>query len=88
MKNIKEKINSIHNNYIINSNKHIWEGWTVQDFINELEDLVQIAVVGKGYFKTIQTKQQLKEFCMNNQPYYKRYIPEVVKYFANKYNIK
>ena len=22
---------------MINTNKHIWEGWTIQDFINELE---------------------------------------------------
>lgn len=69
-------------------NRHIWEGWTVQDFINELEDLVQIAVSGIGHFKTITTKQELKEFCMNNQPYYKKYIPEVVNYFTKKYNLK
>lgn len=69
-------------------NKHIWEGWLVKDFIDELEDLVQIAVSGKGHFKTIQTKQELKEFCKDNQPYYKKHIPEVVNYFAKKYNIK
>lgn len=68
-------------------NKHIWEGWIVQDFINELEDLVQMAVSGKSHFKTISTKQELKEFCMDNQPYYKKYIPEVVNYFSKKYNI-
>lgn len=71
----------------MNLNKHVWEGWTVQDFINELEDLVQIAISGQSYFKTITNKQELKEFCMNNQPYYKKYIPEVVNYFSKKYNI-
>jgi hypothetical protein len=25
---------------------------------------------------------------MDNQPYYKKYIPEVVNYFAKKYSIK
>jgi len=68
--------------------KHIWEGWTVQNFIDELDDLVSIAVSGQSHFKTITTKQQLKEFCMDNQPYYKKYIPEVVNHFANYYNIK
>lgn len=72
----------------INLNKHIWEGWTVQDFINELEDLVQIAISGQSHFKTITTKQELKEFCMDNQPYYKKHIPEVIEYFSNKYDIK
>ena len=72
----------------MNLEKHIWEGWTVQDFIDELDDLVSIAVSGQSYFKTITTKQQLKEFCMDNQPYYKKHIPEVVDYFANYYKIK
>lgn len=72
----------------MNLEKHIWEGWTIQNFINELEDLVQIAVSGESHFKTITTKQQLKEFCIDNQPYYKKYIPEVVNYFSKKYKIK
>lgn len=72
----------------INYNKHIWEGWLVQDFINELDELVTIALAGKSHFKTIQTKKDLKEFCMSNQPYYKKYIPEVVEHFAQKFNLK
>jgi hypothetical protein len=72
----------------IDYNKHIWEGWTVQNFIDELEQLVEIAVHGIGYFKTIENKEQLKEFCKDNQPYYKKHIPEVVNHFAQKYNIE
>ena len=68
--------------------KHIWEGWTVQDFIDELEQLVEMAVSGRGHFRTIENKEQLKEFCKDNQPYYKKHIPEVVNYFAQKYNLK
>jgi hypothetical protein len=71
----------------MNLEKHIWEGWLVKDFINELDDLVSIAVSGESHFKTIATKQQLKEFCMDNQPYYKKHIPEVVDYFAKQYQI-
>jgi hypothetical protein len=72
----------------IDYNKHIWEGWSIQSFIDELEDLVKIAVLGKSHFKTIQTKKELKEFCKDHQPYYKKHIPEVVNHFAQKYNIK
>lgn len=35
--------------------------------------------------KSIQTKKDLKEFCINNQPYYKKHIPEVYNYFKQKY---
>ena len=61
-------------------NKHIWEGWTVQNFIDSLE--VQIQYV------TVKDKKELKEWCKDNQPYYKKHIPEVVNYFSKKYNIK
>ena len=72
----------------INYNKHVWEGWLVKDFIKELESLVGLAITGASYFKTIQNKTELKKFCMDNQPYYKKHIPEVVNHFAQKYNIK
>ncbi len=72
----------------MDTSKHIWEGWTVQDFINELSDLIEIAVGGESYYKSITNKKELKEFCMDHQPYYKKHIPEVVNYFSNKYNIK
>tara|TARA_R110000868_G_scaffold379683_1_gene645594 strand:+ start:641 stop:835 length:195 start_codon:yes stop_codon:yes gene_type:complete len=64
----------------MNLDKHIWEGWTVQDFIDSLE--VQIQYV------TVKDKKELKEWCKDNQPYYKKHIPEVVNYFSKKYNIK
>ena len=71
----------------MNLKKHIWEGWTVQNFIAELEDLVEY-VVNKNHIKSITTKAALKDFCKENQPYYKKHIPEVVDYFAKKYNLK
>ena len=36
----------------------------------------------------IEKKAELKSWCIDNQPYYKKYIPEVVNYFIKKYNIK
>ena len=56
--------------------KHIWEGWTVQDFIDALEFPFS--------FKSFKTKQELKDWCKSEQPYYKKHIPEVYDYFLKK----
>jgi hypothetical protein len=58
-------------------NKHIWEGWRVIDFINELE-------LPYSYCKKFETRDDLKKWCMENQPYYKKYIKGVVDYFWSK----
>lgn len=72
---------------VINYNKHIWEGWTVRDFIDDLEWQVQMIMDSKSIQKKFETKPELKKWCMENQPYYKKYIPEVVEYFAKKHNL-
>ncbi len=72
----------------INFDKEIWEGWTVQDFINELEPQLDLIQSGRSFIKPIKTKAELKEWCKDNQPYYKKYVPDVINYFAQKYNIK
>lgn len=66
----------------INYNKHIWEGWTVQNFVDDLE------VVFNFFKNDLKSKEDVKKWCMENQPYYKKHIPEVVKHFCNKLNIK
>lgn len=72
----------------IDFNKEIWEGWTVQDFIEELEEEIDTFVSNSREFHTNITRNDIKKFCMDNQPYYKKYIPDVVNYFCNRYNIK
>lgn len=72
----------------IDLNKEIWEGWTVQDFIEELEDPIDMIMSDNSWLEPFKTKAELKKYCMDNQPYYKKAIPEVIEYFANKYNIK
>ena len=67
--------------------KHIWEGWTVQDFVDELEPSIKMIMKNNSYIKPFENKKQLKEWCIDNQPYYKKHIPEVVNYFSKKYNI-
>jgi hypothetical protein len=70
----------------INLNKHIWEGWTVQSFIDDLEPTFDRIVSNSREFGTqsFKDKNELKKWCMDNQPYYKKYIPDVVNYFAKK----
>lgn len=56
--------------------RHIWEGWTVQDFIDELEVTFK--------FEKFNTKDEVKKWCKSHQPYYKKHIPEVANYFIKK----
>jgi len=66
-------------------NKHIWEGWTVGDFIHYLEFPFNIIQKGNDPFTTtLESKHKLKEWVKNEQPYYKKHIPEVYRYFLNK----
>ena len=71
----------------VNMEKHIWECWTVKDFIDELELQVDMIMTNQSWQKPFQSKKELKTWCIENQPYYKKYIPDVVNYFATKYNL-
>ena len=72
---------------IINFEKHVSEGWTVGDFIEDLEPMVNMIMNNQSIQKPFKDRNELKLWCMDNQPYYKKYIPEVVNYFAIKYGI-
>jgi hypothetical protein len=71
----------------MNTSKHIWEGWTVQDFIDELEPIFKMIMNGQSHINAFTTKEEVKKWCMSEQPYYKKNIPEVTKYFVAKANI-
>lgn len=68
-------------------NKHIYEGWTVSDFINELSLQINMIMAGQSWKKPFQSKKELAEWCKSNQPHYKKSIPEVTSYFANEYGL-
>jgi len=72
----------------INLDKHIWEGWTVGAFIESLEPMFDMIMRGQSWNKPFNTKQEVKEWCKDNQPYYKKHIPDVVNYFVEKAKIK
>ena len=67
-----------------NLQRHIWEGWTPQDFIDELEPHFNLIMNNGSWQKPFRDRKELKEWCMDQQPYYKKYIPEVVDYFFAK----
>ena len=53
----------------IDFSKHIWEGWTVGDFINELSWQVEMIMSGGAICPPFVNKQELAEWCKANQPY-------------------
>lgn len=71
----------------INFDKHIWEGWTVRSFIEELQPSADMIQNGQSWHKPFKTKEEIKEWTMDHQPYYKRAIPDVIKYFCLRYRI-
>ena len=58
-----------------NLNRHIWEGWTAQDFVDDLLPMIK--------YQKFNSDDKLKKWCKENQPYYKKHIPEVYSYFKN-----
>lgn len=71
----------------MNMNREVYEGWTVRDFIEELEPLVQMLMTNNSFINPFNNKSELKQWLRDNQPYYKRDIPEVINYFSTKYNL-
>lgn len=71
----------------INYKREVWEGWKVQDFIDELQPIADIIMSGGSWKKPFQNKKELTQWCKDNQSYYKNEIPEVVNYFAARYGI-
>lgn len=67
-----------------NNTKHIWEGWTVQDFIDDLEITFSMIMNGNSWKAPFKTKDEIRAWCKYNQPYYKKHIPEVANHFIKK----
>ena len=68
-------------------NRHVWEGWTVGDFIEDLKPELDLIMTGRSFYKPFKNKEDLAKWCTNQQPYYKTEIPEVAKYFSVLYGI-
>ena len=68
--------------------RNVWEGWTPRAFINALEPSIRIIMNGESWRRPFTSKAELAEYCRDNQPYYKKRVPEVVSYFAEKYGLR
>ena len=68
--------------------REIYEGWTVQDFIDELICQADLIMIGQSIHKPFKDRKELEKWCCDNQPYYKKPIPEVVEFFAKRYGIR
>lgn len=66
----------------------IYEGWTAQDFVDELYPTVDMIMTGKAIQQPFKNKQELSKWLIDNQPYYKKRIPKVEEFFSKKYNLK
>ena len=70
--------------------KHIWEGWNVSDFIDELEpqlDNIMDWNGGQSYADPLyKTKVDIKNWIKGNLRYTTKALREVTKYFVDKYN--
>jgi len=67
----------------MNRDKHVWEGWTVGDFIDEIEPAFDWTLKQYGK-KHWVNNSGLKQWVKSEQPYYKKHIPGVYKYFLKK----
>ena len=71
-----------------NLRRDVWEGWTPQDFIDELSDEIEMIMSGGSWMPPFETKKEMIDYIVDNQPYYKKQIPEVNAYFVNLYNLE
>ena len=66
------------------------EGWRVIDFINHIEPTLEIILSNHrdSFYcdkKPFKSRDEFKTWVKMEQPYYSKYIPGVVSYFARKY---
>ena len=72
----------------VDRTKHVWEGWTVGDFIDSLAPEIDRIMTGRSWHRPFASKQELADWCRENQPYYKKRIPGVNNHFARMYDLK
>ncbi len=69
----------------MNTDRHIWEGWRVSDFIEAIEPDFDRIMSNSSWRKPFNDEKELKAWVKDNQPYYKKHIPEVYAHFRKKW---
>lgn len=68
--------------------RNVHEGWTPYDFIVHLQPQLDIIMSGQSWLRPFTSKKDMAVWIKDNQPYYKKPIPEVNTYFAKRYSLK
>jgi hypothetical protein len=70
----------------MNLQRNVYEGWTPQMFIDELEVLFNMIQNNQSWMPkfTKDDTKRLKQWCIDTQPYYKKHVPEVFNYFKQR----
>lgn len=71
-----------------NLQREVYEDWTIQDFIDALSNEIGQIMTGGSCIEPFKTKQEMIDYIVEHQPYYKKPIPEVNEYFANLYGFE
>lgn len=66
-------------------NKVIWEGWTAQNFVDELQPQLDMIMRGEAITAPFENRLDMFKWIRENQPYYKKDIPEMKEYFCRRY---
>lgn len=69
----------------LNMNREVWEGWRVKDFVGDLQPQLDVIMKGGGVVGPFENRFELRTWIKENQPYYKKRIPEVEEYFERRY---
>ena len=72
----------------INMDRYVWEDGLSERSSGKLAPQVEMIMSGQSWRGTFQEQTELADWCRDNQPYYKKRIPEVNSYFARMYNLK
>ena len=56
--------------------------------MDDLAPLVGLIMSDRASTRPFETKEALKEWLVDNQPYYRKPIAKVTNYFAKKYDLK
>lgn len=71
----------------MNLNRVIWEGWTPQDFIDDLQPIFDMIMSNNSHQKPFDSNEELKKWCREHQPFYKKHVPEVYNHFKNQMSL-
>ena len=65
--------------------RNVWEGWTPRKFIEEILPVADMIMRNEASTKPFKNKSELEKWLKDAQPYYKKKIPEVNKFFYDRY---